>query len=141
MRPRVLLTIAIVALVAVFALANWSTVSAPATLNLLVAQVEAPLGIVMLMMLGLVMLVYLILLAVAEGSAVITQRRMNREMERLRRLADQSEASRFADLRSYVEGEFAALHEKLDRIAVPRDATSQTEQTRSALPGPNRHTF
>lgn len=135
MRPKLILTIAIVALVGVFALANWGTFSTPTSINLLIAQVEAPLGIIMLMTLLVVMLVYLILLAVAEGSSIRSQGRMNREMEHLRRLADQSEESRFAALRSFVESEFVALHEKLDRVAGRQNGAAQGEpEVGAALP-------
>lgn len=140
MKPKLLLTIAIVVLVGVFALANWGTFSTPTSINLLVGQVEAPLGIIMLMTLVVVMLVYLILLAVAEGSSIMAQRRMSREMERLRRLADQSEESRFAALRSFVETEFAALHDKLDRIAARQDGAPSGEPAVGSLLSPNRRT-
>ena len=129
MKPKLLLTIAIVVLVGVFALANWGTFSTPTSINLLVGQVEAPLGIIMLMT-----------LAVAEGSSIMAQRRMSREMERLRRLADQSEESRFAALRSFVETEFAALHDKLDRIAARQDGAPSGEPAVGSLLSPNRRT-
>ena len=117
MRPRVAVTFGIVVLVGLFSAANWSTLAVPTTLSLLVAQIQAPLGIVMLLMLVAVMLVYLALLGVVEGRYLLEQRRMTREMERLRKLAEQSEESRYVDLRVYVESQFMAIGERLDRMA------------------------
>lgn len=138
MKPRLTLTVAIVAMVGLFAIANWSTLAAQTTLNLLVAQVEAPLGIVMLMMLGAVMFVYLALLVVAEGRHASAQRRMAREMERLRRLAEQSEESRYGELRAYVEAQFATLCARLDRMAPPQAGTSPDAKSDAALPQSRR---
>ena len=88
MRPRVAVTFGIVVLVGLFSAANWSTLAAPTTLSLLVAQIQAPLGIVMLLMLVVVMLVYLALPGLVDGRNLLEQRRMTREMERLRKLAE-----------------------------------------------------
>jgi Tfp pilus assembly protein PilX len=101
-----------------------------------VAQVEAPLGIVMLMLLAAIMLVYLALLALAESRHASAQRRMVREMERLRRLAEQSEESRYGDLRAYVESQFAALDAKLDRIASQQAVMPPEARAEAALPQP-----
>lgn len=133
MRPRVGVTIGIVVIVGVFAAANWNTLAAPTTLSLLLAEIQAPLGIVMLLMLGIVMLIYLALLGLTEGRHALAERRMAREIERLRKLAEQSEASRYVDLRAFIESQFAALGERLDRLA-QRPAGAPPEAR--ALPSP-----
>jgi uncharacterized integral membrane protein len=138
MKPRSTLTVAIVALVGLFAIANWGTLAAHTTLSLLVAQVEAPLGIVMLMLLAAIMFVYLALLALAESRHASAQRRMVREMERLRRLAEQSEESRYGELRAYVEAQFAALDAKLDRIASQQAVMPPDARAEAALPQPDQ---
>lgn len=129
MRPRVAVTVGIVLVVGLFCAANWSTLVAPANLNLLVAQIQAPLGVVLVLMLAAVMLVYLALLGVVEGQYILAQRRMARDMDRLRKLAEQSEASRYADLRAYVESQFLAIGDKLDRLAQQQAGTPSAART------------
>lgn len=133
MRTKLLLTTVIVVLIGVLALANRSTLSVPTTINLLLGEVHASLGIIMLTALAVVMVAYLSLVTATERAAMIAQTRMNYEMDRLRQIADQKEASRVADLRGHVDRQFASLHEKLDRIAARQEAAPSTEHPITSL--------
>ena len=61
-----------------FAVGNWETIATPTRLNLLVGQVQMPLGLLMLIATGVVTVLYALLLVVAE-------RRLLREGARLHR--------------------------------------------------------
>jgi uncharacterized integral membrane protein len=109
-RPRTLLVVVILALLGAFAGLNWPAFTAPATLNLLFLRVEAPLGLTMLGAVAAVTLLYFLFAIGVETASLLETRRHARELEVQRRLADEAETSRFAELRRYLEAELERLH-------------------------------
>jgi hypothetical protein len=109
MRPRTWAVIAAAVAVGVFAALNWQTFAQPAPLDLLVAQVDAPLGMVMLLLLGALTVLYMLLLARVEIAAMLESGRLAKELERVRRLADSSEESRIQALRQHLDDELSRL--------------------------------
>jgi uncharacterized integral membrane protein len=106
---RSLLVLIVVGLLAIFAMANWGTFVTPTHLSLVVTGVEAPLGLVML---GFTAVLAAVLLAYAlkvQVNALSDSRRQSEELRRQRELADEAEASRFTELRQYLERELQAL--------------------------------
>jgi hypothetical protein len=101
----VLVTLALVA----FAAANWAAFSTPTVLTLGVAQFTAPLGVLMLAVLGVVVLLFLASLAVWQARILGDSRRHAREIAALRTLADDAEASRLTALRTSLGEEVARL--------------------------------
>jgi len=116
MRPRTILILVLLALIGIFALLNWRSFTTPANLDFLVARIEAPLGILMLIALGIMVIVFLLLLAKAEITMLLESRKVARELENLRRLAAEAESSRVESLRASLHGELAAINRKLDII-------------------------
>lgn len=111
MSLRSVVVIVVVALMALFTVVNWQTFIAPTDLNLVVAKVHAPLGLVML---GFTAVLAAVLLAYAlkvQINALSDSRKQTEELRRQRELADQAEASRFTELRSFLEQELAALRQ------------------------------
>jgi uncharacterized integral membrane protein len=109
MSMRTVLVLVVIALLALFTMVNWQTFITPTELNLVVARVQAPLGLVML---GFTAVLAAVLLAYAlkvQVNALSDSRRQSEELRRQRELADQAEASRFTELRSFLEQEMAAL--------------------------------
>ena len=109
-RPRTLFVLLVLVLLGAFAALNWPTFTAPATLNLLFLRIEAPLGLTMLGVVAALTLLYLLFVIGVETAALLEARRHARELEAQRRLADEAEASRFAELRRYLEAELGQLH-------------------------------
>lgn len=72
---------------------------------------EAPLGLVLLVALGVVTLLYLLFTLGLETAALLEVRRYARELLHYKKLAEDAEQSRFTELRRYLEGEFQALRE------------------------------
>ncbi|MBX3641640.1 MAG: LapA family protein [Rubrivivax sp.] len=106
----VVLLLALAGLVAL----NWATFNAVTTLSLGVTQVEAPLGLILLGLIGLVSLLfmgYILLLQAAQG---VESRRMSKDLHAQRTLADQAEASRFTEMRGFVEAEMRRLEAQAD---------------------------
>lgn len=109
MRVRTVLVILVLLLVAVFVAVNWPAFMAPTTLSLLVARIEAPLGLVMLGVQVLVLLVFAVYIAMWQGAVLLQTRRHTKELQAQRALADQAEASRFTELRAVLREEFERL--------------------------------
>jgi hypothetical protein len=109
MQFHTVLLIVVLALITLFTALNWGTFIAPTALSLGFTTVTAPLGLIMLGLLVLLTVLFLIFLVYLQTSVLLESRRHNRELREQRQLADQAEASRFTELRGYVEGELGKL--------------------------------
>jgi uncharacterized integral membrane protein len=109
MNLRTLVIALTLAALAVFALANWAAFTAPTALTLGFAEVQAPLGLIMLVATGLVSGLFLIYIVLQQAGVILEARRYAKELKAHRELADTAEASRFTELRSYLEGELNKL--------------------------------
>ena len=107
MRFRTLLLAILVLGIALFAALNWATFNAPTALSLGVASVQAPLGLIMLVLLALVAALFLAWVIWLQGSVLLETRPHARELQAQRDLADKAEASLFTELRQFIESEFA----------------------------------
>jgi uncharacterized integral membrane protein len=111
MRIRTILVLVVSGLLALFTVVNWSTFVTPTHLSLVVTSVDAPLGLVML---GFTVALAAVLLGYAlkvQINALSDSRRQSQELRRQRELADQAEASRFTELRNYLDQELASLRQ------------------------------
>jgi uncharacterized integral membrane protein len=122
---NVLLLVVLVA-VAVFAALNWSVIMAPTTLSLGFAEVQAPLGLVLLGVIALLSVLFLAYVVYLQSSVLLEARRHARELQASRELADQAEASRFTELRAHLDtlltdienslsAQLGELRDRLDR--------------------------
>lgn len=138
MKFPTLFLIVVLAAIAAFAALNWGLLMAPATLSLGVTEVQGPLGLVMLGLLAIVTTLFLVFVVYLQTSVLLEARRHARELQANRQLADQAEASRFTELRRYLEAEFqklsnpeaasrAAMLERLDQVE--RNLRASVEQS------------
>ena len=67
----------------------------PTHLSLIVADVQAPLGLVMLGLLAGVSCMFVLMIAYIQGTVLVETRRHAKELAAQRELADKAEASRF----------------------------------------------
>jgi hypothetical protein len=88
---------------------------------------DAPLGAVMLALLGLGVLAALISGAMLRSQMQVTENRYSRDLQAQRELADKAEASRFTELREYLDFHF--------REDQQRGAVASSEFERSMLQG------
>ena len=112
MRTRTLLLLVVLIAIGVFAAINWTAIVAPTTLSLLVTDVQAPLGLIMLGVTALVTLLFLLFVVYLQTSVHLDTRRHTRELQGQRELADKAEASRFTELRAFLETELRKLEEQ-----------------------------
>lgn len=120
---RTLLVLAVLALTAGFALLNWTAFTTPTSLYLGFTTVEAPLGLIMLALVGLLSLVFVIWAISLQATLLMEQRRLNKDLQAQRALADTAEASRFTELRSFIAAEtlrLAQSHEQTRAQLVQR---------------------
>lgn len=116
MRLRTVTAILAVGLLAVFTVLNWTAFTQPTSLNLAVATVQAPLGLLMLALLGVVTLVFAVSMALWQGTILMETRRHAKELQQQRTLADQAEASRFSELRATLHDEVQALTARVNQV-------------------------
>lgn len=96
-------------ILAVFALLNWGAFSAPTALSLGLIQIQAPLGLIMLVVTGLVSGLFLVYIVFQQAGVILEARRYAKELQSHRELADKAEASRFTELQAFVADELKKL--------------------------------
>lgn len=109
MRLRTVLMIVVVAAIVLFGVLNWSAFTARTPLSLGLGSVEAPVGVMLLVPMALLTALFLIYVVYLQTSALLQGRRHARELQSHRELAEQAEASRFSELRAFLEAELKTL--------------------------------
>ncbi len=109
MKFRTLTLVVFILLVAALVALNADEVFRPATLNLGVTQVQAPIGLVLLGILTLMLVAFLLALVFNQTTHLMEVRRITREAAEQRNLADKAEASRLVELREHVQTQFLAV--------------------------------
>lgn len=107
---------------------NWATLMAAAPLNLLVMQVQAPLGIVMLGLAGILVALFFIAYLRSQIGSLLETRRLLHEVQRVQALADTAEASRIENLHQLITTEFRLLNERLSSAANAQHPTVSEEK-------------
>ena len=105
MNFRTILLLLVVAAIGALAALNWYTLSAMAVVSFGVMTLEAPLGLIMLGLTVLLAAFFLFYMLSLQGSVLMDTRRHTKEMQAQRELADKAEASRFTELRAFLEGQ------------------------------------
>lgn len=116
MNLRTLAIILALGLLGAFTLLNWAAITTPTTLSLGFAEVQAPLGLVLLMVSALLAVIFLAYIVFQQAGVILETRRSAKELKAQRELADRAEASRFTELRTHLSGEIARLEARLDRV-------------------------
>ncbi len=101
LRTGVLLVV--VLLIAALAALNWGILVEPTVMSLGLMQVTAPFGLIMLGLTTLLAVLFLTYVFYLQSTVLIDTRRHTKEMQAQRELADKAEASRFTELRSFLE--------------------------------------
>lgn len=113
MNFRTFFLLLIVAAISALAVLNWGALTAPSMVWLGVVSIEAPLGLIMLgltVLLGVFFIAYVLSL---QGSVLLDTRRHSKEMTAQRELADKAEASRFTELRAFLETQHQQVQSQL----------------------------
>ena len=120
MNLRSLLLVLTVAAIAALAILNWGILSQPGTVSLGFGSIEAPLGVMMLALTILLAVFFLAYVLMLQGSVLLDTRRHTKEMQAQRELADKAEASRFTEMKAYLQAQsersHAALMERIETL-------------------------
>ena len=140
LRTAVLLVV--VLLIAALAALNWTLLVSPTLMSVGFMQVTAPFGLIMLgltVLLGIFFVAYVVYL---QSSILLETRRHTKEMQAQRDLADKAEASRFTELRNFLEAQekqhmshnadrHTALLARIEQLEA--SARSRAEQTDNSI--------
>lgn len=133
MRARTAVLLAILVALGIFAALNWSVITTPTQLHLVFARIEAPLGVVLLVVAAGLTVLYAVFLAWIETSALLETRRFTRELQAQRQLAESAETSRYTELRSLLQTELGALRTLREDVA--RDVVARLDRVEDQLRG------
>lgn len=107
MKVLAITLILLLAVIGGFTALNWEVFNAPAELSLYFTTLYVPLGILMLGTLASLTILFLLFVVYLQSTALLSARRLSKELQTSRKLADQAEASRFTELRQFIEFSFA----------------------------------
>lgn len=125
MRARLVVLIIAILAVAGFAALNWGEVMRSTPLNFGLFVMDAPLGAILFGLLVLGLVVFLVSSGLLRSRMMITENRYTRDLQAQRDLADKAEASRFTELRQYLDSHFRENRQ--------RDAVASTEFEKSMV--------
>ena len=115
MRVRSLLVLLVIGLIAAFAVLNWSAFSTPTWLSLGFVTFQAPLGLLMLALMAVLTMVFVVYMAVWQGTVLMETRKHAKDLQAQRTIAEQSEASRFTELRAVLQLELEKMAERITK--------------------------
>ena len=98
---------------------NWSQLLAPSAVNLLVTEVQLPLGLAMLAIGALPSALFFVAYLQQQVRALFETRKLLRQLQRANELADKAELSRIEGLGSALTQHFQVLHDRLDAMGAP----------------------
>ena len=129
MRIRTIVLIVAIVLMAGFAALNVDEFSRSSVLSLGFTTVQVPLGLVMLVLLATVMLLFLATTLYIQSTHLLEMRQTTRALAAQRELADKAEASRFTELRHYLEAQtLSAQQREAAQATVLAERLAQTQQ-------------
>lgn len=138
MRTRTIVLVVAILLVAGFAALNWAEIVRPTPLSFGLMVTSAPLGLILLGLLGITLVLFLASSAAMRTQSLMDYRSHQKTLEAQRELADKAEASRFIELRQFMDTHLKEMRER-DAIAATefdkamlqsrREVQTQMEQT------------
>ncbi len=128
--PTLFISITLV-LLALFAWLNWPAFTTLTPLTLGFVDVSAPLGLLMLGATAVVSVLFLAYILFLQAGALLEARRTAKDLHSHRELADKAEASRFTELRAFLDLELRKL--EAQGAAAQRELSVRTEQLEQRL--------
>ena len=108
MHLRTVFLLLLFVLCSVFLIVNWEGVMAEVNVNLLYTEIQAPLGLILLGP-GLVILICLVYGFVQQAALSMELRRVNKQLQQARDLAQKAEQSRFTELKNEMQKQILDL--------------------------------
>lgn len=105
-----------VAVIVAFAGLNWSALTADTSLNLLVAQVQAPMGVILLGLTAVFVALFFMATLYSRIANLMESRGLHKELRQAQDMADKAEASRLENLQHVMLTEFRMINERIDKL-------------------------
>ncbi len=119
--------LAVLLLLAVFTLVNWTVLTAPALLSFVAFDIEGPLGVILLGITLALVALFVLYALILRTNMLMESRRHHQELQAQRKLAESAETSRIDALRTQIELEFAQLRGAIDaRMDTVAQSTKQS---------------
>jgi hypothetical protein len=99
----------VVTALAAVVLLNWPALNAVTSVSLGITEVQAPLGLVLLAFTAVLGLLFIVLIVAQQVGAVAERRLQAKELAAQRDFAVGAEASRFSELRAYLDSELRRM--------------------------------
>ncbi len=116
------------AILAALSVLNWNTLSAQAPLDLVAWQIQAPLGIVLLGVAGVMLALFMVAYLYNQIGSLMETRKLLKEIQRVQELADKAEASRIENLHQLISTEFRLLNERIGSASVVHMQNQQDDE-------------
>lgn len=133
MKFRTLILVVFILMIAAMVALNFEEILRPTPLDLGVSSVEAPIGLVLLGLLTLVIVVFLVMLVFNQTTHLMEVRQVTREASEQRHLADKAEASRFVELREFMQTQLQTAAAREQDISNQLQQKMDTMQERLTL--------
>jgi len=115
MRARHVGLVVVLVILGLLGAANWTTIMQPTDLNLLVSRVQAPFGLVMLSVVGMMACLYIVILLLGERHLRNENAKQAQELAALRKQVIEEHDSQVQNLEHVFRGELAELRAQLSR--------------------------
>lgn len=132
------LAVLVLVIVAALIVLNWSSLMIAAPLNLVVAQVQAPLGVVLVVLAAILVALFLAAYLHNQVGSLLEIRKLHKEIlrvqeevQRVQGLADKAEESRLENLHQLIATEFRLLNERLGSLAPAATGAGEEGRPRS----------
>jgi len=116
MKARTIANVIVLLIILAFLIANWRVIATPTELNLLFARINAPLGVLIVIIAAAILAVDLIVHALSRRTWSRERLGLARELEALRMRADEVEGARIKELHDQIERETAIIRAQLERL-------------------------
>ncbi len=126
MAIRTVILVLLTLLSAIFLVVNWAGITASVPVNLIYTDTEAPLGLILLLVLGALWIAGIIWALLQQAATLLEIRKAYKDAESSRGLADHAEKSRFEAAKKLVHDEIVAAQEKFNETNTANTA-KQTE--------------
>jgi uncharacterized integral membrane protein len=120
----------VVMLTVVLAGLNWTTLTSPAPIDLLLVRIDAPLGIIMLGLTGALVLLFFVATLRNQIASLMETNRQQKEIRRLQGIEDGANSREIAALRELMQSQFDRLNQRLDGS---RSSAESPEATKAPL--------
>jgi len=116
MQIRTMFLVLVLVLFGFFVILNWGAFLEPTNLSLGFGVVQAPLGLIMLIILALLFLVLVAYVVYLQTAAHMDVDRYTKEMKTQRELINQAETARFAELREFFGEELRKIADRDNKL-------------------------